>query len=77
VRIARRELGAGATIFGVGGVETAEDALALVRAGANLVQLYTAFIYGGPGVAYRLARDMDRALTALGVPHLSDLVGQD
>jgi dihydroorotate dehydrogenase len=77
VRIARRELGAGSTIFGVGGVETAEDVLALVRAGANLVQLYTAFIYGGPGVAHRLARDLDRALAALGVPHLSDLMGQD
>ncbi len=38
-------------IIGVGGVFTAEDAYAKIRAGASLVQLYTAFVYRGPGIA--------------------------
>jgi dihydroorotate dehydrogenase len=77
VRIARRRLGREATIFGVGGIETAEDVLTFVRAGANLVQLYTGFIYEGPLVARRLARDLDRALAGLGVAHMAELVGVD
>jgi dihydroorotate dehydrogenase len=75
VRLARRELGTGATIFGVGGIETADDVIAFLRAGANLVQMYTGFVYRGPWVAHRLARDLDRAFAELGVSEPKDLVG--
>jgi dihydroorotate dehydrogenase len=37
-------------IIGVGGIHTAEDALEKLEAGASLVQLYTGFIYEGPGL---------------------------
>ncbi len=37
-------------VIGVGGVMTAADAMALFDAGASLVQLYTGFVYGGPGL---------------------------
>jgi len=37
-------------IIGVGGIMTAEDALEKLAAGADLVQLYTGFIYEGPGL---------------------------
>jgi dihydroorotate dehydrogenase len=37
-------------IIGVGGVMTPDDGLALVDAGARLIQLYTGFVYGGPGL---------------------------
>jgi dihydroorotate dehydrogenase len=77
VRTARRHLGKGAAIVGVGGIETADHALAFVRAGANLVQLYTGFIYGGPLVAHTIARDLDRALGGLGVSHVQELMGVD
>ncbi|MFV0407410.1 MAG: quinone-dependent dihydroorotate dehydrogenase [Propioniciclava sp.] len=42
-------------VIGSGGVMTADDALALVDAGASLVQLYTGFVYGGPAVITSIA----------------------
>ena len=41
-------------IIGVGGIHTAEDALEKIEAGADLVQVYTGFIYEGPGIAKRI-----------------------
>ncbi|CAN5568921.1 quinone-dependent dihydroorotate dehydrogenase [soil metagenome] len=45
-------------IIGVGGVETGTDAKALLDAGADLVQLYTGFIYRGPWTARSIAREL-------------------
>ncbi len=45
-------------IIGVGGIHCAEDALEKLEAGADLVQLYTGFIYEGP----KLIKDINRAL---------------
>jgi dihydroorotate dehydrogenase len=58
VRRVRARLGPRATVIGVGGIERADDARALLDAGATLVQLYTGFIYEGPGVAARIARSL-------------------
>jgi dihydroorotate dehydrogenase len=58
VERARAALGSKATIVGVGGVSSIEHVQALRSAGADLVQLYTGFIYEGPWVATRLARDL-------------------
>jgi dihydroorotate dehydrogenase len=77
VRAARQRLGKAAAILGVGGVETADHVLAFMRAGANLVQLYTGFVYRGPFVAHALARDLDRELERLGVSHIAEVVGAD
>jgi dihydroorotate dehydrogenase len=52
----RAELGASYPIIGVGGVMTAADAVAKLDAGADLVQLYTGFIYGGPELVTAAAR---------------------
>ena len=41
-------------IIGVGGIHTPEDALEKIEAGASLVQLYTGFVYEGPGVVKRI-----------------------
>jgi dihydroorotate dehydrogenase len=65
VRRVRQRLGAARTVIGVGGIETAEDVWERLSAGANLVQLYTGFVYGGPttprdlaaGLAARLKRE--------------------
>lgn len=43
-------------IIGVGGIHTAEDAIEKLRAGATLLQVYTGFIYEGPGIAHRINR---------------------
>ena len=48
----------GHTEIGVGGIHTAADALEKLQAGADLVQLYTGFVYEGPGVI----RSINRAL---------------
>ncbi|MBC7892532.1 MAG: dihydroorotate dehydrogenase (quinone), partial [Sphingobacteriaceae bacterium] len=45
-------------VIGVGGIETAADALEKLEAGASLVQLYTGFIYEGPGVARRICEGL-------------------
>ena len=52
---ARQVLGASATIIGVGGIENADHAKAYLSAGANLVQIYTGFVYGGPTIARTIA----------------------
>jgi dihydroorotate dehydrogenase len=56
----RAELGAGFPIIGVGGIVNADNALATLRAGANLLQLYTGFAYRGP----KLLEDILQALQA-------------
>jgi dihydroorotate dehydrogenase len=64
-------------VVGVGGVSDAESAYAKLRAGADLVQLYTALVYEGPTVA----RDVNRGLVDLlardGFDHVSEAVGVD
>jgi dihydroorotate dehydrogenase len=45
-------------IIGVGGISSLEDAREKLRAGACLVQVYTSFIYQGPGLIRKLARDL-------------------
>jgi len=52
----RARVGRGYPLIGVGGIFTAEDVHAKVAAGADLVQLYTGFIYEGPSLPSRLAR---------------------
>ena len=45
-------------VIGVGGIMTAEDAFEKLEAGASLVQLYTGFIYEGPGLIKRINREL-------------------
>lgn len=64
-------------LIGSGGVFTAEDAYRKIRLGATLVQLMTALIYEGPGIARTINRNLDRLLEVDGVAHVSDVVGVD
>lgn len=50
IRYLRQHLPASVGIIGVGGIMSAEDAMEKLAAGADLVQLYTGFIYEGPGL---------------------------
>lgn len=72
-RLTRGEL----ALIGVGGVDSAETAYAKLRAGADAVQLYTALVYEGLGLAPRLLRELDRLLRRDGLARLSDAVGVD
>jgi dihydroorotate dehydrogenase len=50
IRYLRSKLGPDYPIIGVGGILTTDDALEKIKAGADLIQLYTGFIYEGPGI---------------------------
>ena len=45
-------------IIGVGGIHTGKDAIEMLKAGANLVQVYTGFIYEGPGIAKKICKEI-------------------
>lgn len=64
-------------LVGCGGIETGADIVARVRAGADLVQVYTAFAYEGPALLSRLKREVLAILREQGVESLSDLKGAD
>ncbi len=74
VRIVRARLGPKAAVIGVGGVETAAHLLDFLRAGADLVQLYTGFIYGGPGTARAIVRDILAQMERSGASSLREWV---
>lgn len=69
----RRLLGPKTAIIGVGGVDSAETALEKIRAGADLVQLYTGLIYGGPALPGRILRDMLQRIQREGVTNVAAL----
>jgi dihydroorotate dehydrogenase len=75
VRRVRARLGKEAVVVGVGGVERAEHAMDLVRAGADLVQMYTGFVYGGPGAPGRIARELAAMVEREGAPSIAALRG--
>ena len=62
-------------LIGVGGIADAEDAWERIRAGANLVQLYTAMVYEGPGIARRLALGLAQRLARAGFANIAEAVG--
>jgi dihydroorotate dehydrogenase len=75
-RVAARAAGR-VPIIGSGGVMSAEDAWAKIRAGATLVQVYTGFIYGGPGFATQLNRGLCRLMERDGFRSLDEAIGAD
>ncbi|NJL87559.1 MAG: dihydroorotate dehydrogenase (quinone), partial [Leptolyngbyaceae cyanobacterium SM1_1_3] len=62
-------------IIGVGGIFSAEDAWEKITAGAALVQVYTGWIYEGPGMIRRILSGLLQKLEAHDLSHLSEAVG--
>ena len=62
-------------LIGVGGIATADDAWERVRAGASLVQLYSAMVYEGPHIATRIARGLAERLKRAGYSNIAEAVG--
>lgn len=62
-------------LIGCGGVSTGADVLAKLRAGASLVQLYTAFAYAGPALIPRLKRELLTALRQDGFATVAEAIG--
>lgn len=64
-------------IVGCGGVSSGADAYAKIRAGASLVQLYSALVYHGPELILRIKRELAEHLRADGFKSVADAVGAD
>ena len=64
-------------LVGVGGIASGADAYAKIRAGASLVQFYSAMVYGGPALVQAIKRDLAALLRRDGFARLGDAVGAD
>jgi dihydroorotate dehydrogenase len=64
-------------LVGAGGVASGEDALTKIRAGASLVQLYTAFAYAGPALIPRIRQELAAGLRRAGFARIQDAIGVD
>lgn len=63
-------------LIAAGGIATADQAYARILAGASLVQLYSALVYEGPGLARRIAADLAKLLVRDGFARVADAVGK-
>ncbi len=70
-------VGSKVPLIGVGGVDSAEAAWTKIRAGASLVQLYSALVYQGPGLVGAIKRGLLDRLQREGLPNLAAAVGRD
>jgi dihydroorotate dehydrogenase len=73
----RAATGAQLPLIAAGGIGSGEDAFARIRAGASLVQLYSALVYRGPGLAKRINRDLKALLAREGFARLTDAIGTE
>lgn len=73
----RAATGGAIPLIGVGGIGSAEDAWARIRAGASLVQLYSALVYEGPGLARQIVRGMAALMRRDGFATLAEAVGSE
>jgi dihydroorotate dehydrogenase len=75
LRQMRARLGDAVTLVGVGGIASGADAYAKIRAGASLVQLYTALVYEGPGLVTRITGELSGLLARDGFADIAAAVG--
>ena len=64
-------------LIGVGGVASGRDAYLKIRAGASLIQLYTAFAYHGPALIGRMVAELSDLLREDGYSSIVEAVGAD
>lgn len=77
VRDFRKATGGAVPLIGVGGIASAEDAWARIRAGASLVQLYSAMVYEGPGLGAKIVRGLERLVRRDGFSSIAEAVGSE
>jgi dihydroorotate dehydrogenase len=73
----RARVGKKLVLIGVGGIASGEDVYAKIRAGATLVQLYTALVYEGQALLPRIKRELLACLVRDGLTSIADAVGAD
>ena len=77
LRTFRRASGGMIPLIGAGGIATVEDAWARIIAGASLVQIYSALVYEGPGLARRLVKGLAERTRAAGLGSIAEAVGSE
>lgn len=71
----RKATGGAIPLVGVGGIANADDAWARIRAGASLIQLYSAMVYEGPGIARVILHGLEERMRRDGFATIADAVG--
>lgn len=71
----RKATGGAIPLIGVGGISTGADAWERIKAGASLVQLYSAMIYRGPGIARAIAEELEQSMQSEGFSSIAEAVG--
>jgi dihydroorotate dehydrogenase len=64
-------------VIGLGGISSAADVIERMRSGASLIQIYTGFVYGGPGLPARMLRGLSAYCDREGLHSISEIVGID
>ena len=77
VRDFRTATGGALPLVGVGGIGSAEDAWQRIRTGASLVELYSAMVYEGPGIARRIVRGLEALMRRDGFASVAEAVGSE
>jgi dihydroorotate dehydrogenase len=73
----RKASGGTIPLIAAGGIDSGAEAYARIRAGASLVQIYSALVYHGPGLARRMTRELEALLIRDGYTNVSEAVGAD
>lgn len=73
----RAATGGAIPLVGVGGIGSADDAWARIRAGASLVQLYSAMVFEGPGLPRRILKGVERLMKRDGFNSIAEAVGSE
>lgn len=60
-------------IIGVGGISSGEDAIEKLKAGANLLQIYTSMVYEGPSIVKNINKEIENHLKSKGLKHIYEL----
>ena len=77
LRAMRQRVGTRLALVGAGGISSGAEAYAKIRAGASLVQLYTALVFQGPSLIARIKRELRTLLAQDGFANVADAVGTD
>lgn len=64
-------------LIGVGGVSNGEEAYAKIKAGASLVQVYSALVYNGPKLAEKINLELNELLRKDGFSNITEAIGSD
>ena len=73
----RKATGGAIPLVGVGGIASAEEAWQRIRAGASLVQLYSAMVYEGPGLPRRILHGLEKLMRRDGFSSIAEAVGSE